>query len=63
MSFFLPFVQHHVSQLEVSVHNVFLHVQKKEKRGKKRFGQIMLGDPWYQNNRFVFESGTSMGDE
>lgn len=33
MSFVLPFVQHHVSQLEVSVHNVFLHGGK---RGREK---------------------------
>lgn len=41
-TFLLPFVQHHVSQFEVSVHNVFLHTGKKEETGKEMFGQIKI---------------------
>lgn len=41
MNFILPFVQHHVSQLEVSVHNVFLQAGK---RGKKLFGHIVTSE-------------------
>lgn len=34
----LPFVQHHVSQLKISVYNVFLQGGKR----KKKFSQIVL---------------------
>ncbi len=40
------------------MHNVFLHAGKKENRGKKMFGQIVLRESLVSKQSVCFESGT-----
>lgn len=62
MSLILPFVQHHVSQFEVSVHNVFLNAGNREE--KKMFGHIVSSESLVSKQSVCFwEWHTSMGNE